>query len=397
MDGRQRGLPVSTKLVEATVDLVGDLLDLIGIFETRLRGFSDHPVVAIQATRAEQEPGQPAPEIHEHAQQEQAAHAYEHTFPEVPVHRVINVVLVRADKSDRYRRTFRRGSAWRRLTGVTRILFATDFHGIRPAYDDLVQAARQRRPDAVVLGGDLLPLASPADGAVEIQQRFVQEDLRTVFTDLRDLGCSVYAINGNDDWAAAVEDLKGLADDGLCEWIHGRAIALTDDWSIAGLGLVPVTPFYMCDFDRRDHDGWTPMIEPPAVMVSDRGDIQPSSLDEILARPTLDVELAALAKCSDPKRTVYVVHTPPFDCDLDRMHGDVHIGSVALRRFLETHQPPISLHGHIHESPKISGTFKDTVGVTRSFNPGACLFGFRGVWLDIEDPASAELIRESKG
>ena len=47
-----------------------------------------------------------------------------------------------------------------------------------------------------------------------------------------------------------------------------------------------------------------------------------------------------------------------------------HVGSRAVRRVIETHQPVISLHGHIHESVLVTGKHSSTLGRTRSFNPG---------------------------
>lgn len=267
---------------------------------------------------------------------------------------------------------------------MTRILFATDFHGHAPAYEALVAETERRQPDAVVLGGDLLPFPQSIDEAVETQRRFAQGDLRRVFEQIRSTGARLVAIHGNDDWAAAAEIFERLAAEDLVDYVHGRAVPLSDDLWIAGLGLVPVTPFFMKDFDRRDHEGWVPATEPPGLLVStDEGGLRPAELDEIYARPTIEAELAALAQAADPGRTVYVIHTPPADCHLDLMHGDAHIGSVAVRRFLERHAPPLSLHGHIHESPLLSGRIDDRVGRTLSVNPGASLFGFRAAWIDL--------------
>ena len=43
---------------------------------------------------------------------------------------------------------------------------------------------------------------------------------------------------------------------------------------------------------------------------------------------------------------------------------DVHVGSVAIRRFIEECQPLLTLHGHIHESVRITGAFLDRIGRT---------------------------------
>ncbi len=269
-------------------------------------------------------------------------------------------------------------------TSVTKVLFASDFHGQTSAYAGLVDFARARTPNAVVLGGDLLPFPNIGEDALEVQRRFVADELHVVLTTLAEYGVDAYAIHGNDDWAAALGELERLADEGWVRLIHKRSAKLAEGWSIAGLGLVPVTPFYMKDFDRRDHPGWQPAVEPPVVMLSDDGAVREDTLDTVMARPTIQEELAELVELSDPARTVYVVHTPPADCQLDVMHGGHHIGSQALRRFLEKHRPPYSLHGHVHESSELTGAIHDRVGPTLSVNPGASLMGFRGAWLDLE-------------
>jgi hypothetical protein len=61
----------------------------------------------------------------------------------------------------------------------------------------------------------------------------------------------------------------------------------------------------------------------------------------------------------------------------------VHVGSRAIRQFIERHQPPLVLSGHIHESPRISCSYRDAIGRTVVVNPGQ--FGHSrlcGVWFD---------------
>ena len=48
-----------------------------------------------------------------------------------------------------------------------------------------------------------------------------------------------------------------------------------------------------------------------------------------------------------------------------------HVGSKAVRWFIEKEQPPLTLHGHIHESPKMSGSWKDKIGNTICINVGS--------------------------
>jgi Icc-related predicted phosphoesterase len=47
---------------------------------------------------------------------------------------------------------------------------------------------------------------------------------------------------------------------------------------------------------------------------------------------------------------------------------DVHVGSIAIQRFIEERQPMLTLHGHIHESTRLTGAWQEQFGNTLSFN-----------------------------
>jgi Icc-related predicted phosphoesterase len=61
------------------------------------------------------------------------------------------------------------------------------------------------------------------------------------------------------------------------------------------------------------------------------------------------------------------------------MRGGIHIGSEAVRAFIEAHRPPLTLHGHIHESPRLTGAIQVRLGPTVCVNAGASLSGLRAV------------------
>ena len=85
-------------------------------------------------------------------------------------------------------------------------------------------------------------------------------------------------------------------------------------------------------------------------------------------------DLERLASLSPPERTIYLFHTPPYRTKLDRAdldgksfdHAplDVHIGSIAVREFIEARRPLLTLHGHAHESARLTGSWRDLVGKT---------------------------------
>jgi len=101
----------------------------------------------------------------------------------------------------------------------------------------------------------------------------------------------------------------------------------------------------------------------------------------------------------DPGRTIFNLHAPPHGTMLDlapeldankkpvTVAGQVnfvHVGSKAVAEAIETYQPLIGLHGHIHESYG-----HDRIGDTPVINPGS-EYGegiLRGYVIEIEDGA----------
>lgn len=248
------------------------------------------------------------------------------------------------------------------------ILFATDLHGNSDAYEALFGMDA----DAIVLGGDLLPYPLRAGGdLLAMQRNFAQKFLAPMLATRR-----CYWIPGNDDWEAVLPILEGHGTP-----IHGRAVPFLDGLSIAGYSCVPVTPFGMKDFDRRDVEGWEPPQTPKRCLRSGPSGIEPVPLRAVLERPTIASDLDRLAGLSDPARTVYVVHSPPYATTLDRLQGGITpIGSRALRAFIERRRPPLTLHGHVHESPGV-----ERLGTTVCVNPGDSATRLHAVRIDLTD------------
>jgi hypothetical protein len=81
-------------------------------------------------------------------------------------------------------------------------------------------------------------------------------------------------------------------------------------------------------------------------------------------------ELATLltqgyAQIEPTQHLILVSHTPPWQTKTDRIAGGAHVGSTAVRQFIEQKQPALCLTGHIHESKAV-----DRIGRTMLLNPG---------------------------
>jgi len=248
---------------------------------------------------------------------------------------------------------------------MSSFVYATDLHGNVESYERLFDL----EGDAVVLGGDLLPhVKGTLEFRLEAQQEFCRSFLSKKFASR-----PCFWIAGNDDWAAALPLLEGKGTP-----IHGRATPFLDGLSIAGYAFVPVTPFGMKDHDRFDSEDWTPSILPQRCLLSSPAGLESGPLTSVRLRGTIAADLERLAALSDPGRTVYVTHSPPWGTSLDRMYDGTSIGSRAIRAFIDRHRPPLTLHGHIHESPGV-----DRLGPTVSVNPGDSLTRLRAVRVDL--------------
>jgi len=111
--------------------------------------------------------------------------------------------------------------------------------------------------------------------------------------------------------------------------------------------------------------------------------------------------LEKLKKLSEPKKTIYAIHCPPCDTYLDVIHSKKSVGSRSIKEFIEKEQPPLTLHGHIHESPYVSGDWKDRIGKSICINPGSShnimspgtAKVLNAVVFDLEDLEKAELVK----
>ena len=275
--------------------------------------------------------------------------------------------------------------------------FATDLHGRSDRYDKLLTLIVRHRPAAVFLGGDLLPRS--ALSAIQFgHEDFIQEYLIPAFTRIRDvLGVhypDIFLILGNDDPRRCEEDFVAAAANGLWHYVHDQK-SLLGDFAIYGLAYVPPTPFLLKDWERYDVSRYVPH---GCVSPEEGSRTVPTEESEI-KWATIQKDLAALVGEDPLDRAVFLLHTPPCDTPLDRaaLDGktyehvplDVHVGSIAVKRFIEERQPLLTLHGHIHESARLTGEWKIRIGRTISINgahdgPELALVRF-----DLESPESA--------
>ena len=88
----------------------------------------------------------------------------------------------------------------------------------------------------------------------------------------------------------------------------------------------------------------------------------PGEFPESTYTKWLDV---AAQQVDNASQVLLVSHNPPKDTVCDCLPNGMHVGSEAVRAFIEKVQPAICICGHIHEAKG-----EDTIGATRIINPG---------------------------
>jgi Icc-related predicted phosphoesterase len=198
----------------------------------------------------------------------------------------------------------------------------------------------------------------------------------------------LYYIAGNDDWKASLSVLEEAGIERL-RHIHGRAVPFLDGAWIAGLASVPITPFPMKDWDRWE-EGLSPAARMEGFRSEPEGGLRAFTFKGRERQESLLTDIEAIEGVLPPKETplLCVFHCPPYETALDQIARDVHVGSREIRRFLDRRQPLLGLHGHIHESPAVSGHFADTLGSSICVNAGQKMgSALHAVWFHIDDVA----------
>lgn len=202
-----------------------------------------------------------------------------------------------------------------------RILAFTDIHGSYKKVEEILR--RESVFDAVIIGGDLTTNGSAAEA----------EDAIRGF---EAFGKPLLVVAGNMD-PRKLEDTfnaLGVSIDG-----KGRVI---NDVGFFGVSASPFTPMNTpyeiseTEIGRRAEAGW---IDLKSVRIR-----------------------------------IFVPHAPPRDTTVDRIMIGMHVGSTAVRDFIERRQPDAVVCGHIHEARG-----QDMIGTTKIVNCGPAGKGYYAV------------------
>jgi len=254
-------------------------------------------------------------------------------------------------------------------------LFVSDLHGKINRYQKLFNLIEKEKPFAVFMGGDLLPSSVlHSFRAGENKSDFVTDFLVKNFTRLKNSMGEDYPLTfiimGNDDPRIAEQIFLEFDQKGLWNYIQGKIVDLGSKYKVMGYSYVPPTPFLLKDWEK--YDVVRDQVKPGCINPSE-GFKTFNAENENLSE-TIQEDLNSLTFSSPMDNMICLFHSPPYKTMLDRAalddvktpqgNIDVHVGSLAIKNFIQNRQPYLCLHGHIHESSRITGNWKDKINRT---------------------------------
>lgn len=286
---------------------------------------------------------------------------------------------------------------------MPRLFFATDIHGSDICWKKFLNAARFYDVSLLVLGGDmtgkaLVPICKQPDGrytATLLQQEFILDDEAAVIDMERKV-----ASRGYYPFRITPEQLESFRNEPqlVDRMFHQQMKAALERWlalaseRLTGTGIrCFVSPGNDDPFDIDELFANHPTITLAEGKCLDLGDGF-SLISSGWANPTpwhtyrelpeerlYDYLAQMIPADLDREKAIFNFHCPPHASNLDDVpeidadlnvknagHSLVPVGSTAVRRLIEEHQPLLSLHGHIHEG---KGTTR--IGRTLAINAGS--------------------------
>ena len=302
-----------------------------------------------------------------------------------------------------------------------RVFFATDVHGSDVCFRKFLAAARVYEADVLLLGGDfagkgLVPVLRNGDGSLR-----TEIDGNQVNAPADGWDQLTADINRRGFYARQMQpgELAGLREDpaALDRLFREQIAAQAKRW--CQLAAERLDPAVRCIITPGNDDpvaadpvyAADERVEFPSGTVCDLGPVAMASLGLVpftpwsTERECSEEDLAKLIaemldSLPEGRPCIMNFHCPPYASGLDDapeldatlkpvIRGGrpsiVPVGSHAVRDAIKKYQPPVSLHGHIHESRGVQ-----RIGRTLCVNPGSDYSSgvLRGAVVDIAEDGS---------
>ncbi len=249
-----------------------------------------------------------------------------------------------------------------------KIIYVSDLHGSRNGFFKIYQLAKSLNVDVVINGGDMLPTF----GGLLNQDKFIINYLDEYFSKFNEAKIYHLSYLGNDDLMIFDDLFEKTCDKySYIVPLSPKKIEI-EDYEFIGMNWVVDYPFALKDRCRKDTKDYTFQKQfGKAVLSSPEGWKYIDNWFSYAAKiPTIEDEINQLIRPINMANTIYVIHMPPKNLGLDVCSDGSKVGSMAIYDFIKKHQPLLTLHGHIHESPEISGKWYSILGNTVCIQPG---------------------------
>jgi uncharacterized protein len=282
-----------------------------------------------------------------------------------------------------------------------RIFFVSDIHGSSTCFRKLVNAGAFYDVDVLIMGGDLagkelVPIVAEGSRwrATFRGTAFELETLDEVAEfERRVATVGTYTERTTEDFVSELRHDQQLVED----TIHRLVLERTEEWvAFAADRLRGTGVRLLIGLGNDDFDDMIPLLTQEPVHYANDGlldlgeftlasvgwsNITPWRTNRECTEDQLDVRMRELQESTDPSRTIFNIHVPPYDSGLDaaplldeqlqiQLVGGqpdmVPVGSSAVAKSIADYQPLLSLHGHIHEGRGVV-----TSGRTTVVNPGS--------------------------
>lgn len=290
-----------------------------------------------------------------------------------------------------------------------KMIYTADIHLSSQHLHRFLYAARKLDVDCLIVGGDLAPVCistgfEKIEDCISLQGEWLKNTLLPAvegFTQKFPKKKICFDLGNDDFWAN--RRFVETGDNRSHHLIHNKIVELLPGLALVGYMNIPLTPFMLKDAeipDRKDHLGRGRNLRKKGIKTT-TGKVRATKLQKITI--TIEKELARITEEMnhshwDGYKFIFVSHCPPADTTLDLIYGNYHVGSESIRSFIEQWAPSarllVTLHGHIHESPVLSGKVLDVLGSVPCFNVGQKKKVLQALLVDVgEQLNSVELIQ----
>jgi Icc-related predicted phosphoesterase len=291
------------------------------------------------------------------------------------------------------------------LSRIVVVFFATDVHGSNKCFKKFLNAAKFYGANQLVLGGDitgkiLVPIVEDRSDVYSMYylgstQLLKRGELEATEKMLGDSGAYYFRTTKkeyeelNENQNARMELFRQLMKNRIIEWL-----------SLAEERLKGTNIGVYITGGNDDYPEIEDVLKCSQFVIGAEGKVLPFAEDfEILSsgysnetpwhcpRDITDEQLgekieAMIDKVKNLDRCIFNLHVPPYGTPLDKApeldanltpvvnpvsgYNMISVGSKSIRKAIETHQPLLGLHGHIHESRAFV-----RLGRTLCINPGS--------------------------